>query len=106
VYFEPWIEVFSRFWPKFTHIFSAAVILGSFAIRSPFLAPGYVLEDLELTIGFYKKAAPYAPRARTSLVRSYLKIPWDHTNLRVAVPDQFARKGEMVDWNCIVAVTP
>ncbi|KAF9646492.1 hypothetical protein BDM02DRAFT_3270921 [Thelephora ganbajun] len=66
-YFEPWIEVFSHFWPKFTHIFGAAVILGSFAIRSPFLAPGYVLEDLELVVRLYKKAAPYAPRARTSL---------------------------------------
>ena len=81
-------------------------MLGSFAIRSPFLAPGYVLEDLELTVGLYKKAAPYAPRARTSLVRSYLGIPWDHTYLGTAVLDQVARKGKMVDWDRVVAVTP
>ena len=106
VYFEPWIEAFSTFWPRFTHIFSAAVMLGSFAIRSPFLAPGYVLEDLELTVGLYKKAAPYAPRARISLVRSCLGILWDHAHLGIAVLGQIAREGKMVDWNRIVAVGP
>ncbi|KAF9779278.1 fungal-specific transcription factor domain-containing protein [Thelephora terrestris] len=65
--FGPWIEVFSRYWPRFTHIFGAAVMLGSFAIRSPFLTPEYVLEDLELTVRIYEKAAPLAPRARTAL---------------------------------------
>lgn len=66
-YFEPWIAEFARHWPKFTHVFGAVVMLGSFAIRSPFLTPGYVLEDLELTIRLYKKAAPFAPRARAAL---------------------------------------
>ena len=106
VYFEPWIEAFSGFWPRFTHIFSAAVMLGSFAIRSPFLAPGYVLEDLELTVGLYKKAAPYAPRARTSLVRDDLEIPWDRAYLETAILAQVAGKGKMVDWNRVVAATP
>ena len=104
-YFEPWIEVFSRFWPKFTHIFGAAVMLGSFAIRSPFLAPGYVLEDLELTVRLYKKAAPYATRARTSLVSSRLKSPRDRSNIGVAIPDQATRKGKMVYWDRNVTVT-
>ena len=80
-YFEPWIELFARYWPKFTHIFSAAIMLGSFAIRSPFLTPGYVLEDLELTVRLYRKAAPFAPRARTSLVWDCLKIPCDRADL-------------------------
>lgn len=106
VYFEPWIEAFSGFWPRFTHIFSAAVMLGSFAIRSPFLAPGYILEDLELTVGLYKKAAPYAPRARISLVRGCLRNPCDHAYLGIAVLGQVTRKGKMVDWNRVVAVTP
>ena len=104
-YFEPWIELFSRYWPKFTHIFGAAVMLGSFAIRSPFLTPGYVLEDLELTVRLYKKAAPFAPRARTSLVRSCLNIPWDSADIGAAVLDEVARKGEMVGRDCIVATT-
>lgn len=104
-YFEPWIEFFSRFWPKFTHIFGAAVMLGSFAIRSPFLAPGYVLEDLELTVRLYKKAAPYATRARTSVVRNRLKALYDYSEIRAAVPDEIARKGKMVDFNRTVAVT-
>jgi hypothetical protein len=87
-YFEPWIEVFSRFWPKFTHIFGAAVMLGSFAIRSPFLAPGYVLEDLGLTVRLYKKAAPHAPRARTSLVGNYLKTRCNpYANFGIAILD-------------------
>ena len=106
-YFEPWIEVFSRFWPKFTHIFSAAVMLGSFAIRSPFLAPGYVLEDLELTVRLYKKAALYATRARTSLVRNCLETPslsYDNSDIGLAIPDEVARKGKIVDWNCIVSI--
>ena len=106
VYFEPWIEPFSRFWPKFTHVFSAAVILGSFAIRSPFLAPGYILEDLELTVGLYKKAAPYAPRARIALVRPCLKILSDRANFLVAVLDKITRKGEMVNWNRTITTAP
>lgn len=103
-YFEPWIEVFSRFWNKFTHIFGAAVMLGSFAIRSPFLAPRYVLEDLELTVRLYKKAAPYAARARTSLVRNCLETRCDCSDIGLAVFDEVARKGKMVDCNRIVAI--
>ena len=103
-YFEPWIEVFSRFWPKFTHIFGAAVMLGSFAIRSPFLAPGYVLEDLELTVRLYKKAAPYAMRARTSLVSSHPQNLPSCSNIGAAIPDQATRKGKMVHWDRNVAV--
>jgi len=105
VYFEPWIEVFSRFWPKFTHIFGAAVMLGSFAIRCPFLAPAYVLEDLEMTVMLYKKAAPYAPRARTSLVCNRLDILRGFADLGIAIPTEIARKGKMVNRNRDVAVT-
>ena len=101
-YFEPWIEMFSQYWPKFTHIFGAAVMLGSFAIRSPFLTPGYVLEDLELTVRLYKKAAPFANRARTSLVRNDLKILCDCAELGAAALNEVTRKGKVVSWNRIV----
>ena len=79
-------------------------MLGSFAIRSPFLAPGYVLEDLELTVRLYKKAALYATRARTSLVRNCLRTPHDNSDIGLAIPDEVARKGKIIDWNRIVAI--
>ena len=62
-------------------------MLGSFAIRSPFLAPGYVLEDLGLTVRLYEKAAPHAPRARTSLVGNYLKTLCGYADFGIAVLD-------------------
>lgn len=79
-------------------------MLGSFAIRSPFLAPRYVLEDLELTVRLYKKAAPYAARARISLVCNCLRIRCDCFDIGLAVFNEVARKGKMVGYNRIVAI--
>ena len=102
-YFEPWIEVFGRYWPKFTHVFGAVVMLGSFAIRSPFLTPGYVLEDLELTIRLYRKAAPFAPRASAALVCNCPEIPCDCVDFGIAVLDEITGKGKILCWDCVVA---
>lgn len=102
-YFEPWIGAFARYWPKFTHIFGAAVILGSFAIRSPYLTPGYVLEDLELIVRLYKKVELSAPRARIALVCTLLQnIPVMLTP-GVAILDEATGEGEVVSWNRTVA---
>jgi hypothetical protein len=44
------------------------------------------------------------PRARTSLVCNCLKSLRDYADLGLAILDEVARKGKMVDWNRIVAI--
>jgi hypothetical protein len=66
--FEQSPEIFIRFWPRWTHLLSAAVILGSLAIRAPFVTPSSALVDLDTAVQLYEKAAPKAPRAQAALV--------------------------------------
>lgn len=67
-FFETSPEIFLRFWTRWTHIFSAAVIMGSIAIRAPLAAPSSTLEDLDLAVRLYEKAAPRVRRAQAALV--------------------------------------
>ncbi|KIK99256.1 hypothetical protein PAXRUDRAFT_822949 [Paxillus rubicundulus Ve08.2h10] len=66
--FQKYPELFSRFWTVWSHLMSAAVIVGTIATRAPSstMAPAAQLE-LELALNLFRNGALVSPRARSGL---------------------------------------
>ncbi|KAF9247205.1 fungal-specific transcription factor domain-containing protein [Melanogaster broomeanus] len=66
--FQKYPELFTRFWAVWSHLLSAAVIVGSIATRAPSstMAPAAQLE-LDLALNLFRIGAVVSPRARSGL---------------------------------------
>ncbi|KAF8842256.1 hypothetical protein BDN67DRAFT_989238 [Paxillus ammoniavirescens] len=66
--FQKYPELFSRFWTVWSHLMSAAVIVGTIATRAPSstMAPAAQLE-LDLALNLFRNGALVSPRARSGL---------------------------------------
>jgi hypothetical protein len=66
--FQKYPELFSRFWTMWSHLLSAAVIVGTIATRAPSsaIAPAAQLE-LDLALNLFRSGAAISPRAKSGL---------------------------------------
>ncbi|KAF9226456.1 hypothetical protein BS17DRAFT_748181 [Gyrodon lividus] len=66
--FQKYPELFTRFWTVWSHLMSAAVIVGTIATRAPSstMAPAAQLE-LDLAVNLFRNGAVVSPRARSGL---------------------------------------
>ncbi|KIJ70190.1 hypothetical protein HYDPIDRAFT_78679 [Hydnomerulius pinastri MD-312] len=66
--FQKYPELFTRFWTVWSHLMSAAVIVGTIATRAPSstMAPAAQLE-LDLALNLFRTGATQSPRARSGL---------------------------------------
>ncbi|KAH7887837.1 fungal-specific transcription factor domain-containing protein [Phlebopus sp. FC_14] len=66
--FQKYPELFARFWTMWSHLLSAAVIVGTIATRAPSstMAPAALVE-LDLALDLFRNGAMQSPRARSGL---------------------------------------
>ncbi|KAG9317567.1 hypothetical protein JVU11DRAFT_1775 [Chiua virens] len=66
--FQKYPELFARFWTMWSHLLSAAIIVGTIITRSPSstMAPAARLE-LDLALNLFKSGAAVSPRAKNGL---------------------------------------
>ncbi|KAF8450408.1 fungal-specific transcription factor domain-containing protein [Boletus edulis BED1] len=66
--YQKYPDLFSRFWTLWSHLLSAAIIVGTIATRSPSstMAPAAQLE-LDLALNLFRSGAVVSPRAKSGL---------------------------------------